>query len=476
MDDQNRPLAAHPAVPRSDDSLLNSPARTRTNTHYRLIAGVALLGFLLSVALLYPGQFPFDSAYQLWQARTGQFSNLSPVTMPAVWAVLLKFSDDPASLLIANLALFWLGSTLHGMALNAALWIRLLVTTLPGLWIPNLPQLAHLLSDTHLAGVLMLASGSLAFTIASRRKHFLWLAVIALIHAGSIRHNAILAMMPLGFVVCSLLLADRQQLGTARTVFACLALCAASMLSGFVLDRNLVRERVTVWPTVALWDIAAVSVDSGELLLPRFTHGEDLTIDELVETAAFDPTSNTALFSKTRSGMRSGLHDAFDDNEIKALRGAWLSAVIDHPFAYLSHRLRTLHLLTSRRGDENPSAAYYINRISYRDNPELPIPWMPLAQKKLYEVAERLQTTWAFSAQPYLLTGAIAFIIGWRRRETRMRPLVLALSASALLYAASFFLLAPSAELRYLTWPMIAGPLALGLLLERRQHAASSGF
>lgn len=46
------------------------------------VAAIALTGLVASLIVLYPGQYPFDSAYQFWQARTGTYSNLSPVTMP----------------------------------------------------------------------------------------------------------------------------------------------------------------------------------------------------------------------------------------------------------------------------------------------------------------------------------------------------------------------------------------------------------
>ena len=47
------------------------------------------LGFCMSLALLYPGHYSFDSGYQYWQARTGEISNVTPVAMIGLWSVLL---------------------------------------------------------------------------------------------------------------------------------------------------------------------------------------------------------------------------------------------------------------------------------------------------------------------------------------------------------------------------------------------------
>jgi len=69
----------------------------------------ASAAFCFSLALYFPGFMSFDSAYQYWQARSGHFSNLSPVAMTALWRAVDAGWPSPAALLTLHLAAFWLG-------------------------------------------------------------------------------------------------------------------------------------------------------------------------------------------------------------------------------------------------------------------------------------------------------------------------------------------------------------------------------
>jgi hypothetical protein len=60
-----------------------------------------------------------------------------------------------------------------------------------------------------------------------------------------------------------------------------------------------------------------------------------------------------------------------------------------------------------------------------------------------------------------------AGVIGWKRRSRANGRVALAAAVSALLYAASYVPLAPAADLRYLTWPIVAAPIAVAFALSR---------
>jgi hypothetical protein len=150
------------------------------------------------------------------------------------------------------------------------------------------------------------------------------------------------------------------------------------------------------------------------------------------------------------------------------------SAVWHYPVAYLRHRLHVLDLLIGAHRDPVHGIAYFELRLPFRDNPPLPAPLVPGAQAALYRLAAALAPTWVFAGLPYLLLAALAGAIGSRRRDDSAR-IAVAISASALLYALAFFPLAPSADLRYLTWPIVAGPLALAFALLPEVHRAQRG-
>ena len=227
-----------------------------------------------------------------------------------------------------------------------------------------------------------------------------------------------------------------------------------------------------------------MSVATNDLLLPRFTHGPGLSVDELRETKGYDPVSAAPLFARTRSGMDSGLERPYSEEQQKELAVAWWSGVRDHPREYLAHRLNTTALLFGRHDERTVGLAYYPARSGYRDNPALPATWNPSAHQALIDLAGRLRSTWLFGALPYVLAHLTLLILACCRRRDPRAAIVLGVTCSSLVYAASFTVLAPSVELRFMTWPIVAAPLALLLwfapikahLKEGRKHGSQTNL
>jgi hypothetical protein len=384
--------------------------------------------------------------------------------MTALWSLMLRLSANPATLLCLNLAMFWAGLTLCLEAVNARAVTRLVLMLGLGLMPLTLVEMAHLLTDAHLTAVLVLATGLAVWGLRALRPAPLWLSLAMLIYAGAVRYNALAATLPLG----ALLAGRIVRVATHRRAVALVSAIAVAVLSlgvGFALDRTMVTDRVTAWQTIALWDLAAMSVDSGELLLPSFTHGAGLTVTELRKPGFFDPTANTYLFQGTHTGMRDGLGEPYTPAQLRELRWAWIHAVLRFPGAYIRHRLRTFWLLIGPHRGTYYGAPYFVSRTQYRDNPPLPNAVEPGFQQIFYALAFILRPSWIFAALPYLLLSVAALVIGVARRHSLLGQLAVAVASGALLYAAGFLPLAPAADLRYLTWPIVAGPLALSLAL-----------
>ncbi len=445
------------------------PVRAITaSIHTWLPWAVALVGATLSLALLYPGQYPYDAAFQLWQARSGHYANVSPLAMPMLWSALLAFGGHPASLLALNLAMFWVGLGLCICAIRAPLWIRCVGLAAGGLLPLTLVQMAHLLTDAHLAAVLMLATGLLVRSIVLDSRAACVASLLLFLYAGCVRHNAVFAVLPFAAVFI-------RARPLRQRVAAAALLCATTLTAAFALDR-LAVERLTTWPTIALWDLAAISVATDRLLLPDFAHGPALSVSELVETGAFDPASNTHLFTRSRSGIAAGLSPAFSSEQLAGLRARWVRAIVDHPGAYAEHRWRTWRLLVGVPGDRG--VAYFVARQRYGDDPALPEPWLPRAQAWLYAHAAVLHSSGWMSALPALGLNLLAMLLAWRRRVDAIAQLAGVAAGSAMLYASSFLVLAPGAELRYLTWPIVIAPMALLMALagRSRQCRRSAAF
>ncbi len=447
-----------------DDTVKRAQAR---GPRSGLVWMAAALGTLLAVLVLHPGQYPFDSAFQLWQARSGDYWNVTPVSMPLLWSLLLHVFDDPSSLLWLNLAMYWTGIALCFDAVQGPRVLRGVLALACGLFPLSLVQMGHLLSDAHLAALLVLIAGLVADGLTARRRAPLVAALLLLVIAGGIRHNALLATLPFAVLLARALVAGSS--ARRAWMFGSAGIVLATLVVSFALDRVFVVERKTTWPSIALWDLAAISLEVDRLLLPDFTHGPGLSLAELRETGAFDPATNTRLFERSRSGIGSGLGRGYAPQELAGLRASWWSAVTTHPLAWLRHRARTFALLAGPARSEPHGLVYFAGYTRFADNPDRP----PAAlaadwNAGFYALAERLRPGWLFSAWPPLAMLALAGLLAWSRRREPLGVFVLASVASALLYAAGFFFLAPGAELRYLTWPIVLAPVALAIALVER--------
>jgi hypothetical protein len=98
--------------------------------------------------------------------------------------------------------------------------------------------------------------------------------------------------------------------------------------------------------------------------------------------------------------------------------------------------------------------------VQYRDNPPLTRshPRAHAVYRDLIDLAFR---TPVFSAGLILFLGGLGFVLRRRARKFREMAPAAALLASALLYALPMLLIAPSAELRYVLWPGLAGWLVM---------------
>ncbi|HJU23856.1 MAG TPA: hypothetical protein VJ891_15225, partial [Casimicrobiaceae bacterium] len=175
---------------------------------------------------------------------------------------------------------------------------------------------------------------------------------------------------------------------------------------------------------------------------------------------------------KSHSGVRDGVGEPYPAARLRELFVDWIEAAVRHPLAYAHHRLRTFKLLLGRHRGDAQALAYFVDRAGYRDNPPYSSPIAPEAQAAFYRLAAALRPTWLFAALPYVALDVVAFALAWSRRGRPEAQLALAIAGGALLYAAGYLPLAPAADLRYLTWTIVAAPIALAFAWRATQGAS----
>ncbi len=420
----------------------------------------AAAGCALDVAAFWPGLMSFDAAYAWSQARHGDALGITPPLFVLTWRITDALISGPGGLFALHLLLFWSGLALLAQALD---WRPLRggialagVALAPAVWLLR----GHVWTDIGVLAALVCALGLLARAQrATRRGGWLGAALPCLIYAGLLRHNALPAIVPLALwwsallpVTCSAALSRRTIVAVAGTLVMLVTLGA-----GRLLDARL-RTPVPVWPSLAQFDLAGVSLQTRQMLLPASLLGPGLDLDEL--RAAFRPWSNLSLFT-TRHGMRSPFEPPLNASELAALRTAWLDAIVHHPRAWLSHRWQVTRALLGTHAREWPAALIYVDaETAYGDNPPVAANSGGL-HRAVMRAADALRDTPALAAWPYLLGGLCAAALAWPRRHALAGRVAWIALSSAWLLALPLSALAPAAELRYLAWPCMASLLAL---------------
>jgi len=418
---------------------------------------IALAGFAFDVAAWWPGQMSFDSAYAWWQARGGETTDIAPPILIFVWRALDTLLEGPALVFALHLALFWSGLALLADALRLSR-ARLLVLMLVAAFAP-VPWLlrGHVWTDVGLFSALLFVLGALAQAHATRRRGWIVATLPVLFYASAVRHNALPAIAPMaGWMAW---LACGSAASRRRVALATIAICAACALATTAVNSR-VQRHVPLWPAAAEWDLAALSVASGGMLLPSFMIGPGLDVAELA--GAFRHWSNVPMLQHTTHGMRDPFMTDFTAEELATLRHAWLSAIRAHPRAWLAHHARQARALLGVHDPAWPRELIYVDdEFRYRDNPPVARndSWL---HRALMQAAARLARTPLLAGWPWLLVGLVAAPFVWRARRELPDTIALAALASAWLYLPAVIVLAP-AELRYLGWPCLASVLAAAL-------------
>ena len=435
---------------------------SETRRAFRRKAALALSGIVVAAAAigtLYPGWYSHDSAWLLMQARTHAYSNLQPPMMPLSWSVLLDIGLPPGSLLVAHVMALSLGLVLLAMSVRAGLASLLPLVIL---WPPFLAQFGHLWIDVTMAAALVVAVGWMAWCRAASRARLAWLAALPLAYAVAVRHNAVVAVVPLLFLLVSGAAgAPRKSLAKAGLT---LALAAGAMGAFAILARQVVAIPMPAWTPTAIWDLSAASVASGRMLLPEGVRGPALTVEELRPLVNADTSMNVLV--GTKSGVNPGIDSPLPPPVARELLQDWLRLPFTQTSAWASHRAGVAwSLLGPQREDKAESLFIVPQVVAYGDNPPMRVNDTTLNALLLVSV-RAMKDTPLCAPLSYLLLAVLAAALSLRPRFNGDRPLVLALATSAWLHALPLVLIAPAAEFRYLLWPMIAGLLAFLLALD----------
>ena len=447
------------------------------------------------IASFYPGYLSHDSAYQWWQARSGEITTLWPPGIVFMLQAIARFHDTaPAVLYVLHSILYWICTTYIGAqqrgfsaratALAALCVLPVVAVCLPHVW-TDVALTVWLLT----ACVLLDASTSLRLS-ASCSRWIVGAAAFILIGCTLLRHNAWFALPPLCWWAAS-----RWQLSTdfARhqiyvsaaskrlihsTALTAGLLFAVALAVYATVPRLVSKVHASTWAITLIWDLQALSVTSRQVLVPK-SISSDATIDDLEQS--FDRVNAVTLYVKSRAQWANATIGLSSEQK-RDLLAAWTQAVAQNPLAYLQHRSHVfLKMLGPKRGVERDGSADDPGHVQFRDNPRL-----EFANPSALRVA-RLWVDWLkpqWWASPLVWISCSTIFLVWRiarRRSHREQKSLLyagmapsaCLWLSGMMYLLPLYMLTPTSDLRYALWPTVACVCA-ALLALRDRHTATS--
>ena len=253
----------------------------------------------------------------------------------------------------------------------------------------------------------------------------------------------------------------------ARHARAAVALLIVTILVSLGVNRAPGKD-VPVWPAIALWDLAAVSIEEERLLFPPVWVDPALTVADLRRD--FVPYVNVPSFEHGQ--LKLNFYFDYTPAQFDELRDAWLALPFEHPRAYWTHRARlSAYLFGLRQGEHPDGLVISPGIVAFADNPPL-APNDGALHRVVQPALSRLVDTPVFAAWPYLVASLALVIaaLGWRGGPA-WRELAGAVAASGLCLAAPLAVLSPSSDFRYLLWSVFAALLAAALWFAPRRPA-----
>ena len=404
---------------------------------------------MLLVIVFYPGYMSPDSISHLEQATgVARLTDWHPPVMTRLWGFLIRVTGHISSMLIFQLvllvaAMFMLSILVYRHTRNRAWALSVYVIVL----LPNIMNIAGVIwKDVQMAFSLTLAILLIWFIITSKKSlgriamcGIVGLALLLILYAGILRHNALFAVLPILFVLPSLL-TKRPPVwsGLASVIIGLVVTIGATIVI------NQPSEKTHPITAVQLDDIVHVANLDGE-------HHGRWSMYKKIHGTCRDKTKDimNSYIICTTAAQREALK-----NEHQGVFNDWLSTIIRHPIKYVSYRLATFSIFIFPQPER-----MYIFQPGIEQNQ------VGAAVKNEYAISglaayvkggARANIPLIF--QPWLYLAVLVFIYykSGRIREQVQRHFIRAVALSGLIYIVAYFPMAVAVDYRYIYWSVFA--------------------
>jgi hypothetical protein len=437
-----------------------------------------LLAFGVVAVATAPGIYSPDSVGQLREAQLGVYSDGHPPVMAGLWSLLLRVSGTAESLYWVQLGLLFSALVLFALAfrrsdLPGAVWLLLPAACSPAI----LNFIGVLWKDVGLAVSLAFCFACVALSRAARAGQITTLLVVLVVslYAVGVRHNAAPAVLPLLWL---LLLPFFPRPGWRRNMgIATVAVIGTGLLllgDRLVSYKLLEARQFHLEQAIELYDLAGISVISGADVIPEEAKRASFSPQAL--RAAYSPISSSPLIFRPDPAISPPLQLTEKPEDLKIFRQAWEHAIINYPWAYVSHRCAVFASLL-RIGWQTPffatvdysqQSATFEASVGVLGDPAVksinvghPIFGHRVAASLLMAFINWVAVhTHLFFGWLWLLVLGVTFVAAILLRRRPLAEVAIGLSASGLLYLLPYFFAAPSSDFRYLYWSIVAANLS----------------
>jgi hypothetical protein len=450
------------AVATATEAMQGAPALRGALTRFGP-AGLASVGFVLTLVLFWPGLMTHDAAWvHAIAMRAGPpLGDWQSPVMAVLWRLIDPIAPGPGSMLLLTAGLYWLGIGLVATAAARRSPLAAMLLVAAALTPPALFMLGIIWRDMLLAALWLTAAG-LALTAAARGDALgmalrgivalRGLALGLILLGVMLRPNAI----PAGALL-ALYVAAPRRLNFRRVALLFVPVAAALLaLSHLTYYQLLGAERQYPLHSLFVFDLGGITHYSGENAFPvAWTEEQQAMLTTTCHQGDrwdwywYIPPCNFVM-------ERLEADKLFTSPVIDE---AWRDALLRHPLAYLTHR------------------ATYMATFLFAQNQTLPETWpadanvnfAPSAAYQAYAAAhEALKVTPLFRTGFWLAVCALVCAFAWPRRDSAAGAFALATAGSAVLYVLSFALFGVAADFRYGYWAVPAALASAAMLMAER--------
>lgn len=404
---------------------------------------------MLLIIVFYPGYMSPDSISHLEQATgVAHLTDWHPPVMTRLWGLLIGVTGHISSMLIFQLvllvaAMFMLSILVYRHTRNRAWALSVYIIIL----LPNIVNIAGVIwKDVQMAFSLTLAVLLIWFIITSKKSlgrvamyGIIGLALLLILYAGTLRYNALFAVLPILFVLPSLL-TKRFHVwsGLASVIIGLMVTISVTIVI------NQPSEKTHPITAVQLDDIVHVANLDGE------HHGRWSMYKKIHDTCR-DKTKDVmnSYIICTTAAQREVLK-----NEHQGVFNDWLSTIIRYPIKYVLYRLATFSIFIFPQPER-----MYIFQPGIEQNQ------VGVVVKNEYAISGLAayvkggaQANIPLIFQPWLYLAVLVFIYykSGRIREQVQRHFIRAVALSGLIYIVAYFPMAVAVDYRYIYWSVFA--------------------